>query len=112
MKKFSVTFERWTHEDVEHGDTDKRGFVIEDVSLREAIQLGLEYREPSWAGACEANDSRTDSVRWLTFYKWNDCTRDNLETGTIEDRSLHIPDHITPASRRRICRMFGIETRR
>lgn len=64
MKKFSVTFERWTPEDAEYGETDDRGFVIENVSLRDAIQLGLEYRCPSWAGACEASDSRHEHARW------------------------------------------------
>jgi hypothetical protein len=106
MKKFSVTFERWDDEAIEAGDTDDRGFVIENVSLRDAIQLGLEYRCPSWAGACEASDSRQEQARWLTFYNWNDGTREFYETGIVEQRSLHIPDKVTPSSRRRICRMF------
>jgi len=107
VKKFSVTFERWTHEDMESGDTDNRGFIIEDVSLRDAIRLGLEQPFPAWCGAYEPSDSRLDLVRWLSFHKWNDGTRDYYETGTIEDRSLHIPDNVTPASRRRICRLFN-----
>jgi len=106
VKKFAVTFERWNEEALEAGDTDDRGFVIEDVSLRDAIQLGLEYRDPSYAGACEASDSRHDHARWLSFHNWNDCTREQLETGIIEDRSLHIPDCVTPASRRRIAALF------
>ena len=106
MKRFSVTFERWNEQAAEIGETDDRGFVIENVSLRDALRLGLEYRDPSFAGACEASDSCRDSVRWLTFYKWNDCTRENIETGIVEDRSLHIPDHVTPSSRRRIVRLF------
>jgi hypothetical protein len=95
-KNFSVTFERWTEQDAEAGETDDMGFVIEDCSLTDAIRLGLEYRDPSWAGACEPSDSRTGHARWLTF-----------ETGTEEQRSLHIPDHVTPASRRRIVRLFN-----
>ena len=106
MKRFSVTFERWNEEAAEIGETDDRGFIIENVSLRDAIQQGLEYRDPSWAGSCEASDSRHEFARWLTFHNWNDCTRENLETGIEESRSLHIPDCITPSSRKRIARLF------
>jgi len=106
MRLFSVTYERWTEADTEIGDTDDRGFVIEDVSLRDAIQLGLEYREPSWAGACEADSSNPRTTRWLTFYDWNNGTREYYETGVVEQRSLHIPDGITPSSRKRIHRLF------
>lgn len=104
---FSVTYERWDEAATEAGDTDDRGFVIEDVSLRDACRLGLEYREPSWSGACEPSDSRVDCARWLTFYQWNDCTRDQIERGISESRSLHFPDSLTPSSRRRIARLFN-----
>jgi hypothetical protein len=106
-KNFSVTFERWSHDDAEAGDTDDRGYVIEDCSLTDAIHQGLECHVPSWAGACEPSDSRAGCERWLTFYRWNDGTREYYETGTEEQRSLHIPDHVTAASRRRIVRLFN-----
>lgn len=107
-KGFSVTFERWDEESVEAGDTDDRGFVIEDVTLGDAIRLGLDARDPSYLGHCEPNDSRRDQVRWLSFYKWNDGTCDYFTTGVEETRALHIPDHVTGASRRRIVRLFNI----
>lgn len=109
MTGFSVTFERYfPHADEDDiCDADERGFVIEDVSLRDAMSLGLEYREPSWAGACEPDSYPANGVRWLTFDKWNDCTRENLERGISESRSLHFPAKITESSRRRICRLFG-----
>jgi hypothetical protein len=106
MKAFSVTYERWDDDAVEAGDTDERGFIIEDVSLRDAMQLGLEYRDPSWAGACEASSSNHGAARWLTFYDWNEGTRERIETGIVEMRSLHIPEGVTPASRRRIASLF------
>ena len=106
MKRFSVTFERWTHEDIELGDTDDRGYVIKDVSLRDAIQIGLEYREPSWAGACESDCSNHALTRGITFYNWNEGTREYYETGITEQRSLHLPDDLTPSSRRRITSLF------
>jgi hypothetical protein len=110
MKGFSVTFERYfphdEHEDV--CDADERGFIIENVSLRDAMRLGLEYSQPEWSGACEADSYPPHNVRWLTFDSWNDCTRENLEKGISETRSLHFPEHITEASRQRICRLFGV----
>jgi hypothetical protein len=103
---FAVTYERWTEQDAEIGETDDKGFVIQDCSLSDAIRLGLEYSRPEYAGTCEPSDSRIDHARWLTFYRWNDCTRENLEKGIDEQRSLHIPKHVTAASRRRIARLF------
>lgn len=108
MPKFSVTYERWNEADIEAGDTDDRGFVIEDCSLRDAVQLGLEAREPSWLGHCEPSDSRPGHAHWLSFHKWNDGTREYYETGVVEDRALHIPDSVTTASRKRIARLFGV----
>lgn len=106
-KNFAVTYERWSEADAEAGDTDDRGYVIEDCSLTDAIRLGLEVRYPDWAGACEPSDSRADHARWLTFYRWNDGTREYYRTGIEEQRSLHIPDDVTAASRRRIVRLFN-----
>ena len=106
MKHFAVTFERWDEEALEAGDTDERGFVIQDATLREAIELGLEYTRPSWSGPCEPDTSDPGHIRSLSFYDWNEGTRERYTTGIIEERALHIPDHITPASRRRIARLF------
>lgn len=111
MNGFSVTFERYfphdEHEDV--CDADERGFVVENVSLRDALRDGLEYRDASCAGYCEADSYPPHDVRWLTFDRWNDCTREQIERGISESRSLHIPDQVTEASRRRICRMFRVK---
>lgn len=109
MQKFSVTFAQYfLHDDSEDVcEPDARGFVVEDVSLRDAMSLGLEYCEPSWAGACEPDSYPARGVRWLTFHNWNDCTRDQIERGIHEMRSLHFPDSLTESSRRRICRLFN-----
>ena len=107
-KGFAVTFERYFPHEPEEDvcEADEIGFVIEDVSLRDAMRLGLEYSRPDWAGACEADSYPARGVRWLTFYNWNDCTRDQIERGINESRSLHFPRGISEASRRRICRLF------
>jgi len=112
IKGFSVTFERYfPHDEGEDVcEPDEIGFVIEDVSLRDAMSLGLEYSRPEWAGSCEADSYPVRSVRWLTFHNWNDFTRENIEQGIDESRSLHIPDSVTEASRMRICRLFGVRT--
>lgn len=106
-KRFAVTFERWTEEAIERGATDDRGFVIQDVSLGDAIRLGLEYSRPEFAGFCEPSDSRLEHMRWLSFTEWNSGTRDQLHTGICEERALHIPDHVTAASRIRIAKLLG-----
>jgi hypothetical protein len=108
-KQFAVTFERWDEAAIEAGDTDDRGYVIENVSLSDAMRLGLEYTRPGWSGPCEPSDSRLEHARWLEFQAWNNGTREWFETGVQEDRFLHIPDSVTPSSRRRIARLFGCD---
>lgn len=105
---FSVTFERWDDAALEAGDTDDRGFVLRDVTLREAINDGLEVRYPSWLNPPEPSDSDIEGARWLSFDDWNHGTREHIEQGISEGRDLHIPDCVTPSSRRRIARLFRV----
>lgn len=109
MKGFSVAFERYFPRDEGEDvcDADERGFIIENVSLRDAMELGLETFRPSWLGACEPNCYPAKGVRWLTFPNWNEGTHEYFTEGVHESRSLHFPDHITESSRMRICRLFG-----
>lgn len=110
MLGFSVTFERYfSHDEYEDVcEADERGFVIENVSLREAMQQGLECRDPARSGYCEPNNSPARGVRWLTFPRWNDGTHEYYTKGISETRSLHFPANLTESSRRRICRLFGV----
>lgn len=110
MKGFSVTFERYLpHDDGEDVcEADEQGFVIEGVSLRDAMHLGLEYSRPEWSGACAADCYPIHGARWLTFYEWNSGTREEIEQGVSEQRSLHFPDSLTESSRMRICRLFNV----
>ncbi|WP_315826110.1 hypothetical protein [Bradyrhizobium sp. SZCCHNG3015] len=111
MTGFSVTFERYLpHDDADEiCEADEIGFVVESVSLRDAIRIGLEYARPSWCGVCEPDSYPARSVRWISFYQWNDGTREFFEW-IRESRALHIPNHVTDASRSRICRLFGIKS--
>ena len=108
MKGFSVTYERWSEADLEAGEPGDGGYIIKGATLREAIQEGLGLVDPSWAGYCEANDSRPALMRRLTCYDWNKYTHEWFETGIDETRALHIPDSVTAASRRRIARLFRV----
>jgi hypothetical protein len=109
MKGFSVTFERYLplKDDVEICEPDEIGFVVQNVTLREAMRDGLEYCSPRACGVCEPNCYPPRDIRWLTFYTWNDCTREQIEQGINESRSLHIPDAVTESSRMRVARLFG-----
>ena len=102
MIKFNVTFERWTPSDIEAGDTDKRGFLAEGVTLREA----LEYISGEPSSRCELqhigpSDSRPDSTQWLTW----DFSPD-YETGESISLSLHFPRNTSPSSRGRLVKLF------
>jgi hypothetical protein len=110
MALFSVTYERWNEAALDAGETDDKGFVLTDVSLADAIQDGLEGGRGKWLGHCEPDDSSLRLMRSLTFPNWNDCTAENLRTGIMEDRCLHIPHYVTPASRRRIARLLGVRS--
>lgn len=95
---FNVTFETITPESAENGDTESAGFVAEDVSLREAIDaVGMGE------GGVEASEHPVTNPRWITVYK----TSEDYGTGEIENRSLHFPDNMTPASKLRVCRLLG-----
>lgn len=95
---FNVTYEIWLPDDVETGDTDNRGFVCQDVTLRDAIaeMSGYADHADEWPMRCPS---------WFTY----DCYRHDYRSGETESRSLHIPDNVTTASRLRIARLLGVK---
>ena len=108
MPGFSVTVERYfLHDEDEVCEADEGGFIIRDVSLRDAMRLGLEYSRPECSGSCHPNTFPPHNVRWLTFDEWNEGTREQIEQGIHESRSLHFPNNLTESSRGRVCRLFG-----
>ncbi|HTS05546.1 MAG TPA: hypothetical protein VMP68_08180 [Candidatus Eisenbacteria bacterium] len=102
MAKFDVTYEITTPESAESGDYEELGYIAEGVSFREAVDLVKSTRTSLCDGimCIVASDSRIDQARWITVYNGME-----FETGAHESRNLHIPDHITAASRRRIMRI-------
>lgn len=95
---YDVTFEIITPESAEYGEAESRGFVAEDTSLRNAIDdLGC-------GDLIEASEYPVCDPRWITAYNVNeDYTRNETE-----NRSLHFPDNMTPASKIRVCRLLGV----
>ena len=106
---WTITYATITPESAENGDYDEHGIWAESLTLGEAM------RELDFRGAyCEADScpiSRDFPPRWFTFPEV--CT--DPKTGTATSYSLHIPDHITPASRMRLARFlacYGIQDTR
>ena len=101
---WNVTFEIVTEESAEHGDADSRGFISENVGLRDAIDSLFETRTCHIDGvsSIEANEYPVTDPRWITVNN----SREYL-TGDYESRSIHFPDPVTPASRRRVAKLIG-----
>jgi len=108
MLKFNVTYEIVTPESAENGEAEETGFIAQDVSFREAFDMVRETRTSLCDGVVciEGSDSCIDHARWFTVTNGME-----FETGAHESRSLHVPDHVTAASRRRIARIMGIKVR-
>jgi len=102
---FNVTYEIITKESAEDGEAEEHGFICEAVSLRDAIGAvtSTESCHCEQSGV-EANDSRVEHARWISVYNSMDWI-----SGNYENRSLHIPESVTPASRRRIARLLGVK---
>ena len=98
MDRFSVTFETITPESAEFGETASAGYLAENVSLGEAIDI-----MGTGQNGIEADSWPVYYPRWFTAY----TTNEDYHTGETENRSLHIPDGVTAASRRRIARLLG-----
>lgn len=102
--RFNVTFEIMTPESAEYGEPESRGFIAQNITLREAVGL---------VGGCahEADTaplSLSNAPRWFTNAEYGHGTREYFETGREESRSLHLPADITPSSALRIARLLGV----
>lgn len=104
MARFSVTYEIVTQESAENGEAEEIGFELESGSLRDAIDAVTVTRTNMVDGVecVELSDSDAASARWITVSNGME-----FETGAHESRSLHFPDNLTAASKRRIARILG-----
>ena len=109
MYGFNVTYEIVTQESAEQGDSADSGFIAENVPLREAIDLFQQCRTSRCGSGdgIEADEFPIRAPRGFTCYNGME-----YETGDYESRSLHIPDSVTDASRRRIARLLGLRVPR
>lgn len=102
--RFSVTYEIVTPESAEFGDAESRGFISQDVGLRDAITDLLETRTSRCDGVVAIeNDTCPGELRpggWITVINGAE-----FETGATESRSLHIPRNVSPSSSARIERI-------
>lgn len=96
--RFAITYDVVTDESAEAGDVAERGYISRGSTLREAVEAFSDVRRAN--GYVEANECPVEAPRWLTAYG------EHVE-GRAETRSLHFPDSITPASRRRLARLLG-----
>jgi len=99
MNGFSIAYETITPESAEAGDIADSGFVAVDLDFREAVDELRWYR----GGPVEADCYPVRNPRWFTFIG----ASENYTTGAVTSYSLHIPPHITEASRQRIARLLG-----
>lgn len=95
MPGFNVTYSIVTPESAEDGDYAETGFIAEDVSLREAVEALGRY-------------ATEDAGRWICNAEYGHGTRSYWEEGREEERNLHPPKTITPASYARLCRLLQV----
>lgn len=102
--RFSVSFEIVTPESAEYGDAEERGWIMERGSLREAVEALFGTRTSLVGGIvyCEASDSDARGARWFRVGNAME-----FETGATEERALHFPGNVTPASRARLCALLS-----
>lgn len=96
---FNLTYELVDEDEAEAGDTYRRGYLAEELTLRQAVDSLTEGI--SEVQVVEASEYPVDHPSWVTVQGTNWLTGDSVSN------SLHFPDHLTGASRRRICRLLG-----
>ena len=100
--QFNVTYERYTPESLEHGDAESRGYLVESVGLREALEYIRDEPSSRCSLDCVApSASWADGTRWINWYYSAD-----YETGEALTLALHFPPTITTASKARLIRLL------
>ena len=104
-RKFNVTYQIVTEESAAAGEADEYGHIVEEVTLKEAIDEVNRTRTNLVDGvvAIELDACPTDRPRLITI-----TNGPEFRTGSVESRTLRIPDTVTDASARRIARLLGV----
>jgi len=106
MIKFSVTYQIVSQESAEQGEAEEQGYISQDIGLREAMADLFETRTSHCAGVecVECDDWPVIAPRLIIVSNGLE-----FKSGDCESRSLHIPEQVTAASRRRIARLCGVK---
>lgn len=99
---FAVTFETVTEESARHGDAADRGYLGQNLTFRESIELFHAERDWSYIEANSWPISMGNPPRWFT-----DSGEIQFASGDCRAVSLHLPDAISAASAMRIARLIG-----
>ena len=102
--EFMVSYDITSVESASEGDVAEEGIVGRGLTLREAVELVQESRTSRNPGimAVECDSYPALRPEWIMVMFGSE-----YETGDTESRYLHIPPHVTTASRRRIARILG-----
>ena len=102
--KFMVSYDIVSAESVMEGDVSEEGIVARGLTLREAVQSVQESRTSRNPGimAVECDSYPALRPEWIMVMFGSE-----YETGDTESRYLHIPPHVTAASRRRIAHLLN-----
>ena len=103
MNGFNVTYDIVTEESAADGDFAESGFIGENMNLRDAVRALFETRtcEVGGAESIEADSFPLANARCVTV-----CNGMEYVTGDYESRSIHFPESMTGASRRRLARLL------
>lgn len=98
MRQWKVTF---SIVDGDAYDLVNAASTVETHSLKDALQAWDARTTQCDGGDVEANEYPIRSPHWFykTFREYD---------GSVFVTSLHIPDSVTPSSRRRLARVLGV----
>jgi hypothetical protein len=106
MASFTVTYAITTPESAEDGEHAEIGTIGTELALRDAIDAVQSTRTNRVDGV---ECIEPDSSGFIRAAPWFVTVTNGMEyeTGAYEQRTLHMPDSLTAATRRRIARMVG-----
>lgn len=98
---FSATYEIITNESAESGDAAESGYLVQNVSLREACEAAAE-NQPGEVESVEPNAMPdVAQARWVTWYRRPDNFR-TFGPEEVKNTSLHFPEELSGPMRSRI----------
>lgn len=102
---WAVSTETVTDESAQDGEAAATDYMS-GLTFREAVQRFLNADREGGIEADSYPVTRATAPRWFTAYGGRD-----YRTGDFINASLHVPEHVTPASRVRLARLLGVPVR-